>query len=105
MSQINELISQEVAKLIQGLFSDKQIVTVTGADVSNDLRWADIWISVYQGNEKAVLNTLEQKKYDLQETLNRKIELKYVPKIKFKIDKTGRQVDKIQSILTKIKKN
>ncbi len=100
---VEELIQQETAKLVQETLPKEIVATVTDAKVSKDMRHADIWVAVYQENkEEQALAILEEGKYKIQDLLNKKVEIKYVPKISFKLDKTGERAEKIDRLLNKI---
>ncbi len=103
--RVSELIQQEVAKLIQEeVDQDIGLITVTAAKVTPDLRWADIWVSILQKETKRTLETLKRSLPAIQHQLDRRLkEMKYVPRIRFKIDRTGRQIDRIDRLLKKIK--
>jgi len=103
---VEELIQQETAKILQKILPKEIVATVTDASVSKDLRQATIWIAVYQNNqEERFLALLNRNQYKIQNQLNQKIQIKYVPKISFKIDRTGEKADKIDSLLDRINGN
>jgi ribosome-binding factor A len=57
-----------------------------------------------QDPEKA-LKLLNDKIYEIQKKLNRRIEMKFVPKIHFRLDKSGENVAKIDKLLKREKKD
>jgi ribosome-binding factor A len=103
MGKIDELIHQQVAKEIATIFGGGNLVTITDAKVSKDLHNAEIWVAVYnQKDQERVMDTLKRNKLDIQKVLNSSLEMKYVPKISFKLDETGEKADRIEQILNKI---
>jgi ribosome-binding factor A len=100
--KVSELIRQEIGKLILSdiNFSSGVIVTVTRVEVSSDLRYADVFISSFPAKESGeVKKALDENIYFLQQKINRKLSMKPVPKIRFRIDKSGEYVEKIDRLL------
>ncbi len=105
VKKVNELIKQEVGDLIARELdlSRKILVTVTKADVSPDLRHADILISVLPSEKKlSTLRSLNKNVYSLQQKLNKKLTMKPVPKIRFKLDTAGEYVSRIDELIGEI---
>lgn len=104
IEKVNELIKQEVGKIILSEinFSTDIMVTVMRAEVSKDLRYADVFISVLPFEEKEVAEEiLKENIYFIQKILNKKLFMKPLPRIKFKIDDTGEYVGKIDELIKK----
>jgi ribosome-binding factor A len=101
-TSIEELIKQEVAKIVHKIAPKESMATVTDVKISNDMRTAQVWVSIYAKNEqKKIIRLLESKKFYIQDILNKKVTLKYVPKVTFKLDETGEKLDRIEKILSK----
>ena len=104
IEKVNELIKQEVGKIILSEinFSTDIMVTVMRAEVSKDLRYADVFISVlpFEKKEEAE-EILKENIYFIQKILNKKLFMKPLPRIKFKIDDTGEYVGKIDELIKK----
>jgi ribosome-binding factor A len=100
--KVNKLFKQEVGRL---MLSDVDlplgvVATVIRADVSADLRYADIYVSVMpQTEEQEVLEELEKEVYAIQQKINRKLNMKPVPKIRFRLDFGGDHADRINELL------
>ena len=102
IEKINELIKQEVGKLIlkEADISRDVLVTVIKADTSPDLRSSAIYITALpEIKEQEILRELEFKTFDIQQELNKKIRVKFVPKIEFKIDKQAHAEQRIYEIM------
>ncbi len=105
LKKINELIKQEVGNIIarEVDLSKEILVTVTKADVSPDLRYADILISVLPVEKKiSTIKLLNKSVYRIQQELNKKLVMKPVPRIRFKLDTTGEYVSRIDELIEKI---
>lgn len=103
---VEELIRQELAKIILRFSPAKHMVTVTDVRVSNDFKKAKVWVSVYSKSaQDQVINQLEKSKYKIQDLLNEKVVMKYVPKVKFELDRTGEEAQRLDEIMAKEKKD
>lgn len=80
------------------------LTTITRVEVSEDLKYAKVWISVLpagEENEKQILATLKENIYDLQGGLNRKMETKITPRISFAVDHSGEYASHISDLIKK----
>ena len=101
--RIQELLLEEISKLLQGGLKDPRIgfATLTRVEVSDNLKHAKIFISV-MGSEKEktdTLNALKNAKGFVRNTLGKNLYLKYVPELEFKKDENAEHVEKITRIL------
>lgn len=95
---LGEIISQELS-LKAGVF-----VTVAKVDTTPDLRYTRIFVSIFPEKEiNYALKTLEKELYRIQGRLNKKLTMRPLPKIEFKIDLTESRADEIEKLLKKIK--
>ena len=79
-------------------------VTVMGAQLSPTLEHATIYISVLPlDKSEAVLEKLNHRIYSIQQVLNKRLNLRIVPKIRFEIDTTEERAQKIEELLEKVK--
>ena len=95
------MIREEVADIIMNKIKHKTLgfVTVTGAKVSDDLRHATIYLSVLNAEDSAkTVHKLNSSSSFIKGELCRRLKMRYVPSIKFRIDEAveyGRKIDKI----------
>lgn len=100
--KVNKLLKQEVGGIIlEDIdFDFNAVVTVMKVDTSLDLRYADVYVSVMpKEQELAVLDVLNKNIYDLQQKINKRLFMKPVPKIRFRLDLSGDYVDRINEII------
>jgi len=105
IERINQLIKEKIADiLLKEIFVEGFLITVQNVDTSKDLKYAKIKVSVmpFSGSEK-VLKILGKQTPNIQNKLNSAIKIKFVPRIKFIIDKSEEQADRIETLLKKIK--
>ena len=104
--KFNELIKKELGKIIFNFLDVKPgvLVTITQVLTNPNLFTSDIYISVYPSNEaKKILDNLNRSIYQIQQLLNRKLEVRPVPKIRFIYDKSPEEASKIEQIIEDIK--
>lgn len=105
IKKLNDLLRDEVAKilLIELEKDDSILITVISADISPTLEHATIKISVFPLNKAdEVLRKIGKQIYHLQQSLNKRLKMRPIPKIRFKLDRTEEQAEKIEKILKKV---
>lgn len=107
LEQVNELIRQELNKLLltEVEFPKSCLVTITGVQTSKDLRYVKVWISVLPVYyRKKVLVKLTANLGHLQFLLNKKLTMKPLPRLNFALDDTEQKAADIEQLLDQIKK-
>ncbi|RJQ53122.1 MAG: 30S ribosome-binding factor RbfA [Nitrospiraceae bacterium] len=105
-ARVGDLIREEIADIIMNKIKHKDLgfVTVTGAKVSDDLRNATIYLSVlkYEDANKTLrkLNSLSAL---IKGELGRRLKMKYVPALAFRIDESIQYGMKIDKLLDEVK--
>lgn len=86
--RVESLIKEELNKIIlRELEFPGILVTVTEVDVQRDLDYAVVNVSVLPGDKSGeVLKILNKNRKHLQHLLLRKVNIKPMPEIRFKID-------------------
>jgi ribosome-binding factor A len=99
--RVSDLIRKETADIIMNRLRDPRIgfVTVTGARVSDDLRNATIFISVLEDRKRDLtIRALTSSASFVRSELGRRLKMKYIPALSFRIDEAvdyGRKIDRI----------
>ena len=99
---IRSIISETINK--DYFFSEKKslnIVTVSFVKMSKDLRNASVYIMPLGGNEKnEVLNIFNEHRYFFQKEISKaKLKSKFIPKIKFYLDNSFEEAERIEKLL------
>jgi ribosome-binding factor A len=85
-----ETVREAVARIIIEDIKDPRVslVTVTGAEVSADLRHANVFVTAHGDEERyrEALAGLESAKGRIRHELGRQVRMKYVPELHFRID-------------------
>ena len=103
--KINELIRKHISEIISRDLSLKSgvFVTVAKVDTTPDLRYTRIFVSIFPEKEiDYAAKTLGKELYRIQGALNKKLVMKPLPKIEFKIDMTESKADEIEKLLKNI---
>lgn len=106
--RVEETVKVEVAQIIQQEIKDPRVgfVTVSDVKVSKDLHNAIIFVSFLEDDEelnKKSLEALEKAKGFIRHELGKRIVLKYIPALSFKIDTSSRYAAHINEVLKSIK--
>lgn len=103
-----EAVREEVATFLTDSAKDPRIVglvTVTGVDVTSDLRHARVFVSVMGTDEekKATLEGLDSLAAHLRSRIGRSLRLRLSPEIAFKLDETVARAARIESLLAQVR--
>ena len=105
MLRVGELIRHASAQLLaRGEINDpvleKHVVTVSRVKMSPDLKLATIYVMPLGGaDEPKVLEALERHKKFLRGELGHKLNLKFAPEVRFRIDDSFDNVSRIDALL------
>jgi len=97
LESVNNLLQEEISKIISKEidFTDC-IVTLTRVDTSADYSKSEVFITVMpESKEKEALRKTQGSAYEIQKIINKKLKMKYVPKIYFLIDEGAKNLYKI----------
>ena len=107
--RVAEAVRVEVATFLTESAKDPRIVgfvTVTGAEVSPDLRHARVYVSVLGSatEKQATFDGLDSVASHLRSRVARQLRLRVAPAIQFKEDDTIARAARIESLLADVKK-
>ena len=105
--RVNELIQKELGQIIlrEIEFPKNTLVTITRVETSPDLNQAKVYVSCLPDNQgDRMLQVLKRQGYHIQHKLNKRLETKIIPRIRFIKELKTMQDGRIEQILAKIKK-
>jgi ribosome-binding factor A len=107
--RVAEAVRVEVATFLTESAKDPRIVgfvTVTGAEVSPDLRHARVYVSVLgsETEKQATFDGLDSVASHLRSRVARQLRLRVAPEIQFKEDDTVARAARIESLLADVKR-
>jgi ribosome-binding factor A len=106
--RVAEAIRVEVATFLSQEAKDPRIVglvTVTGVDVSRDLRVANVYVSIYgsEAEQAATRDGLASVANHLRARVGRALHLRLAPEIVFKPDESIARAARIETLLSQLK--
>ncbi|MDR3563573.1 MAG: 30S ribosome-binding factor RbfA [Negativicutes bacterium] len=105
--KVQEFIKQELSKIILTELKDPRVgfITVTRVEVTGDLRFAKVYISLMGSDEEKATTwqALQKAVGYLRSEIGKRIRLRLAPELSLHIDETLEYSARIQELLTKIK--
>lgn len=106
IEKVNENIKKIISEIISRSIEIKPgiFLTVSKVDTSKDLRYTQVFISIFPESESEyAIKTLEKEIYKIQGILNKKLSTKPLPKIEFKLDLSEYKADEVEKLFNKIR--
>lgn len=106
IEKLQELIKQEMSKMLLKELKDPRIgfVTVTDVEMTGDLREAKIYVSVMGGDDqvKSSLDGLNSALGFIRREIGQRVRLRFTPEISFALDTSLDYGDHIQKLLLQV---
>ena len=105
LDRINELLRREISTVLQRDFEfGGALVTISGVDITQDLREAKVVCGVLGGYGGKVVEQLEQTRGLIQNRIAKRVVLRCTPRLDFRLDTSAaRGVDMI-NVLDEVEK-
>ena len=106
--RVGEAIREEIATFLAESVKDPRIVgfvTVTGVEITSDLRHAKVFVSVMgsESEKAATFEGLASTASHLRSRVGRSLRLRVAPEIQFREDESVARAARIESLLANIK--
>ncbi len=104
--RVSDLIREEVADIVMYRLKDPRIgfVTVTGVEMTSDLKLARVFVSVLKEEEReTTLEVLNSSRNFIRTALSKRLRMKFIPEIEFRQDTSIEYGLKIDKLLKEIK--
>lgn len=106
IEKINEQIKKIIAQIISVKYSEEfPFITINFVYTSKDLSYSKIYINLFSQDQEKNFSKFIKKTKEIQSIFAKKIFLKKTPKIEFILDKHQKKINKLESLLDKIKTN
>ncbi len=106
ISKINKHLQRTVGEILlkEADLPLDVLVTVSRVETTPNLRFSDIWLYI-NPSEKAeeILERLTPQMYDIQGSLNRSLQLRPLPRIRFQYDAGGEYAQSINQKIDELK--
>jgi len=106
IEKVNELIKKYLGEILLRNLDLKSgvFVTIAKVDTTPDLRYTRVFVSIFpEKDTDYALKTFNKELYKIQGFLNRKLSMKPLPKIEFKLDLTESKADEIEKLFQEIR--
>lgn len=108
VDRINGQLREELSQLISRQIKDPRIggvVTITQVKAANDLRTARVFVSVLgdQATKQSTLEGIQSASTFLRRELRERLNLRYVPFMKFELDQSIEDADNLLRIIDQLK--
>ncbi len=107
LPRVNQLIKQELSQIIlkEIEFSKEILVTITRVETTPNLIESKVFVSVMPEEETdKILQILNNRIYEIQQRLNKRLKMRPIPRIKFWNEKKTLEAGRIEELLEKLKK-
>lgn len=107
IQRVNQLIKKELGQLIlrEVEFPRNVLVTITRVETATDLNRTRVFISCLPTTQTAqILSILHYQIHNLQYILNRRLKMKFIPRIEFIEEEKTREAGEIEELLEGLKK-
>lgn len=105
--RVSDLLREEIADIIFFKLKDPRIgfLTVTGVDVTDDIKIAVVHVSVLKTEEReATLEILNSSRGFIRAELSKRLKMKFIPTIDFRLDTSAEYGSRIEQLLNEIRK-
>jgi ribosome-binding factor A len=108
--RVAEAIREEVAMFLAEDVKDPRVrglVTVTGAEITRDLRHAKVFVTVMgsEAEQAATFEGLSSAAHHLRTRIGRALRLRVAPEIEFRQDRSVAYAARIETLLDQVKKD
>jgi len=105
--RVRDLLREEIADIVIHKLKDPRIgfVTITGVDITDDLKNAIAYLSVLKEEEKKLtLEILNAAKSFIRSELSKRVRLKTMPSLEFRLDTSIEYGSRIDKLLDEIRR-
>ena len=105
LDRINELLRREISTVLQKDFEFRDcLVTISGVEITQDLREAKVFVSILGTPPGTVLEKLNQKRGLIQRRIAKRVVLRCTPILDFRVDSSAERGVEMVNILDEVDK-
>lgn len=105
LDRVNELLRREIGSVIQKDYEwHNRLVTVSGVEVTQDLKEGKVWIGVLGGDAGSVIVKLNKEHGAIQSKVMKRVVLKSTPVLRFHHDASAERGVDIVNLLEEVDK-
>ncbi len=102
VEKVTALLVDEISNIIMKDMKDpklKGIISISRLELSADMRYAKVYVSVYDGEASNVVEVLNKASHYIRGLLIHRLKLRYVPELRFIEDKGFEEYYRISQLL------
>lgn len=105
LDRINELLKREIGSVVQRDYEwHGKLVTISGVEVTQDLKEGKVWTSVLGGDSAPVIDKLNREHGAIQSKVMKRVVLKSTPVLRFVHDSSASRGVDIVNLLDEVDK-
>jgi len=105
MDRVNELLRREIGSVVQRDYEwNGVLVTISGVEVTNDLKEGKVWTSVLGGHSDPVIKKLNKDHGAIQTKVMKRVVLKSTPVLRFVCDSSAARGVQMVNLLDEVDK-
>lgn len=104
--RVSHLLRDEIADIIMNRVKDPRLgfVSVTEVEVTADLKMAKVFVSILKDEEKELtMEILNSAKSFIRSELAKRLKMRFIPTVEFRIDTSIEYASKMESLFKKIR--
>jgi ribosome-binding factor A len=104
--RVGDLLREEIADIVIHRLKDPRIgfITITEVDVTDDIKIARVYVSILKDEEKkTTIEILNSAKSFIRSELSKRLRMKFIPSIEFRLDTSIEYGTRIDKLLREIK--
>ena len=108
IERLEHTFVEEISKILRTEIKDERIsfVTVTAANITSDLYYAKIYVTVLNDKERdSIIKLLNKASNFIERELSKRIEIRRMPNITFVYDESIEYANNIENIIESINNN
>ncbi len=110
LSKLSEQIKKEISKIIQNEIKDPRVpmlTSVVAVEVTRDLRYAKVFISVFgdENKKSECIEGLKSASGYIRKEVGSRMNIRYIPELIFEIDRSIEYGMHIDKVIKEMKKN
>lgn len=100
-ARVGDQIKEEIADILMRKIKDPRVgfVTVTDVELADDLRNAKVFVSVLGNDKQKTIKGLESASAFIRSELGKRLRMKFVPEILFRLDETAERGAHIMELI------
>ena len=107
LERLNSAFVKEISYILQNEVKDNDIkfVTVTGCEITSDLSYAKVFVTIFDKEKKGVtLKALEGAKSFIRGELSKRVDIRHTPELRFVFDDSIEYGEKIDKLIDELHK-